>query len=115
MPFRYYGEVLDPELSNLSIFTFGIGFRPSARSSVDLVLHRYKQKVAASKLRGSKLDADPSGLDSRIGDEVDLVIGYREQKNMRMELVLGYFFPGKAFDDDMDGAAFGGVEMRYSF
>ena len=35
--FRYYGEVLDLELSNISIYTAGIGFRPTKMSSIDLV------------------------------------------------------------------------------
>ncbi len=32
---KYYGEVLNPELSNLSVLTAGVGIRPSPRSSID--------------------------------------------------------------------------------
>jgi hypothetical protein len=39
------GERLDPELSNLLIFTGGIGIRPTRRSSIDLVYHHYLQDV----------------------------------------------------------------------
>jgi hypothetical protein len=35
--FKYYGQVLDPELSNLAIFTVGIGIRPRESFSLDLV------------------------------------------------------------------------------
>ena len=33
--FKDYGEVLDPELSNLAIFTVGLGLRPSEKFSLD--------------------------------------------------------------------------------
>ena len=39
--FKYYGELFDPELSNLMIFTGGIGIRPTRNSSIDLVYHYY--------------------------------------------------------------------------
>jgi len=39
--FDYYGVVFDPKLSNLQVFTAGIGVRPLRKSSVDGVYHHY--------------------------------------------------------------------------
>ena len=37
--FKVYGEALDPELSNLKIFTMGFGFQPAPRVSVEPQRH----------------------------------------------------------------------------
>jgi alginate production protein len=39
--FKYYGEVFEPELSNLYITTIGFGIRPLEETSIDLVYHTY--------------------------------------------------------------------------
>ena len=65
--FRYYGELLDPELANLHILTAGIGGRLSRNVSLELVGHRYRQDVATRTIFGDKLDRRPSGLDTDIG------------------------------------------------
>ncbi|MFB3068799.1 MAG: alginate export family protein, partial [Acidobacteriota bacterium] len=47
--FDYYGVLFDPELSNLQVFTAGIGFRPIVKSSVDVVYHHYTQHTAVDE------------------------------------------------------------------
>ena len=94
---QYYGELLDPELSNLAIFTGGIGIRPTKRSSIDLVYHYYLQDKVSTSIRSAEIDADPSGLSKRLGSEIDLVVGYEKLKDIEVKCVLGYFIPGKAF------------------
>jgi alginate production protein len=112
--FKYYGELLDPELSNLAIFTGGIGIRPTRRSSIDLVYHYYLQDKASTTIRDSQLDADPSGLSKRLGSEIDLVVGYEERKDVDVKLVLGYFIPGKAFPK-ADSSLFVSFEIEWEF
>jgi alginate production protein len=113
--FKYYGEVLEPELSNLRITTVGFGIRPSRRSSVDLVYHHYRQDIAEDELRDAAIEAVPDGDDVDIGHGLDLVIGYREIQDLKLELVLGAFFPGRAFDPATDDAYFGSFEVKYSY
>ena len=112
--FKYYGEVFDPELSNLAIATAGLGFRPTRRSSVDLVYHHYWQAKAVDDLRDSALDAEPNGEHRDLGHELDLIIGLREFQNIAWELVLGAFLPGDGFDED-DNAYFVGSDLRFEF
>ena len=62
---KYYGEALDPELSNLQILTAAVGFRPAPNISVDLVYHRYKTNKLASDLRNAALTAEMNQDSSR--------------------------------------------------
>lgn len=103
---KYYGEVFDPELSNMSIFTVGIGMWPSARSSIDLVYHRYGLDEPSDELRDAAVEEDLDGTGRELGDEIDLVFGYRGKRGVKAELNLGYFRPGRAFGDDADDDAF---------
>ena len=112
--FKYYGEVFDPELSNMAIGTVGLGFRPTKRSSVDLVYHHFWQTKAVDELRDSAIDADPNGEHRDLGQELNLIFAMREFDDIDLELVLGMFLPGDAFDEN-DNAFFIGSEIRFDF
>lgn len=116
--FKYYGEMFQPELSNMHIFTAGVGLRPISRTSVDLVYHWYEQDEARNRIRDSDLAARPNGLSRKLGSEIDLVVGYRGKGDpkLALELVMGYFMPGAAFSAPADADAFfGKFEIKYSF
>ncbi len=113
--FRYYGELVDPELSNLDVKTVGVGIRPISQGSVDLVVHRLRQVNAAPFLRNAALDVRPSGLSTDIGTEVDLVFGFRHARNLKLEWVLGVLRAGKAFPDDTERAVMSHLQMDVSF
>ena len=114
--FKYYGEVLDPRLTNLMVFTGGLGVRPFEKTSFDLVYHYYMQDHASTRVRGSDLDTDPTGLSTHIGSEVDFVVGYQGIPHLQTKFVLGYFFPGRAFTEPWhDGAFLASFLLRYTF
>ena len=114
--FQYYGEVLDPRLSNLMIFTGGVGVKPSGKTSLDLVYHYYLQDYASKTISGSDLSLHPTGLSKDVGSELDLVAGYQEIAQLQAKLVLGYFLPGAAFaGTSRDGAFNAQIQLRYSF
>lgn len=109
---QYYGEVFDPELSNLGILTLGAGFRPSRNSSIDIIYHRYLQPRLQDDFRDVAIDEDPEGERRHIGDGIDIVVGFEEIENFNVELVGGVFLPGSAFEEN-DPAFFGGVMFVY--
>ncbi len=113
--FKYYGRVLDPELSNLQILTVGAGLKPSQRSSVDLVYHHYRQHRPADFLRDSNLSVEPTGRSRDLGHGLDLILGYQDESTLSAELVLGAFFPGKAFPKHAKTAYFAGLEFSIQF
>jgi len=112
--FRYYGELVDPELSNLTVLTAGVGARLGERSSLDLVVHDYRQDVAADRLRDTSLDARPTGESRDLGRGVDLVFGSRGMAGWDLEVVLGAFRPGAAFVEH-DEAWLTKFQARYRF
>jgi alginate production protein len=102
--FKYYGEALDPELSNLKIFTVGFGFRPARNVTVDLVYHRYRLDKIADAIRNSALTALMNLDDARpskdVGSAFDIVLGIRRLFGVRrlgVDLRAGWFYPGDAF------------------
>lgn len=98
--FLVYGGALRPELSNISISTIALGLPLLRNSSVELAWHRYRQVVPAPFLRNSRLDAEPNGIDPRLGDGLDLVIGLRESRSIDVALTASAFRSGSAFGAD---------------
>lgn len=95
--FRYYGELLRPELSNLHVLTLSVGLPLLRNSSAEVVYHRYHQDHAAPFMRDSRIKAKPLGKDTSIGEEWDIVIGIEEWKHVELELVAALFRPGNAY------------------
>ena len=112
--FRYYGELVDPELANLHIGTLGLGYLISDTSSLDVVGHYYRQDKAARRLLGSDLDKKANGVDRELGWEIDAILGLRPVPAWDIEMVLGWFNPGKAFEE-ADQAWLGKVQLRYRY
>jgi alginate production protein len=113
--FKYYGAAFDPELSNLRIFTAGYSFRPTEKSSVDLVGHYYLQDVAAAEVRNAGLGVTPTGRSTRLGSELDLIIGFREWKNADLRVVFAAFIPDDALSPVIRTSYFAGVDLEVSF
>lgn len=114
--FKYYGEVLDPRLTNLMIFTGGAGIKPSPVTSFDLIYHYYLQDHASTRIRGSDLAADPTGLSKHLGSELDGVVGYHGIPHLYTRFIVGYFWPGSAFADaSRNGAFTASMLLRYNF
>ncbi|MEN8132358.1 MAG: alginate export family protein [Pseudomonadota bacterium] len=112
---KYYGEMVDPELSNLQVATLGLGLRPTRRTSLDLVYHNLRQHKATTDVHDWEIDADPNGRSTDIGNEIDFIVGYRIKPHHKGSLIIGRFNPGNAFPNDADNALFGELELQYEF
>ena len=114
--FRYYGELMRPELANLHVDTVGVGLRPRNKTSLDLVFHRYRLDEPASELVDAAMeDRTLNLIDLDIGSEWDLVVGYEQMVHWEFELDLGYFMPGDAFLGPTDPAASVRFKSKYIF
>lgn len=111
--FRYYGEVMDPELSNLQIITAGWGVRPTERTAVDLVGHGYRQVEAVAGATRSDLRTQATGTIRGLGKELDLIVGMRE-RFVTVELVGGMFWPGAGLVGN-DRAYLLAGQLRFKF
>ncbi len=114
VPVRYYGEMFDPELSNLIIPSVGLGVRPTGTTSVDLLFHRYWQEVASSSIRESQLREKPTGRSRDLGSEVDLVAGIDQIFDVGLKSAFGMFVPGRAFARSRAGFVMR-AKVRYDF
>lgn len=120
--FSLYGEAADPEMRNLRVTSLGLGLHPDPRSSIDLVWHHYRQPVIAA-FEHAEFDPRGDRLDSaHLGDEFDLLVGWRPRDDLRLEVVLGWFRPGARLraDDEADspragGARFARAELTWRF
>jgi len=103
--FRYYGEVIDPELFNLRVWTLNAGFRPARRISFDLSFHDFRQDRASKSFHELAIDDTPSGESPDLGREWDIAFGYEPNRNFEVRLTAGVFRPGAAFDDATSATA----------
>lgn len=110
----YYGELLDPELSNLQVVTVGLGARPRRNLGLDLVAHRYIQTVLRASLPSSALDVAASGTDGRLGHEVDLALTLRSGR-LDLDLATGVFVAGPGIATPRRVAFFWRPQLRVYF
>ncbi len=114
--FRYYGELLRPELSNLRVLTFAIGRRFLSASSVDLVYHNYRQVYADTVLRAARIDTPLTGENRDIGDEIDLIIGVEEWRHWELKFIGSVFFAGDAYGPGAQERAYSAdLQLKYIF
>lgn len=112
--FRYYGEVLRPDLSNIAIGTVALGVPVGEHSWIETIWHRYRQPIADNRVSGSRLNRNPDGTDPRLGDELDVVISHRPPSGWVFELTGGVFRAGPAFGSQEDGVA-GLAELKIDY
>ena len=113
---QYYGELFDPELSNLMVFTAGSGIKPFQKASVEVLYHSYLQHRPANTIKESNLLTDPSGRSRRLGNEIDFVIALEDIKKFDVQTIFGLFLPGQAFPQESDNPAFfSELKLRYNF
>ena len=97
---RYYGELFDPELANLTVTTLSASVRPFDGASLTLLLHSYRQDAASALTPNTELRTTPNGLSRDLGTEIDLVFGYRLDSTLTVEVIASRFEPGAAFAGD---------------
>lgn len=95
--FRFYGELLRPELSNLAITSALFGFAVTSNSRLTLGYHRFRQVQPAAYLRDARLAISPTGENKDIGQEVSLLAEIREWENLKLVLAAATFKAGQAF------------------
>jgi alginate production protein len=96
--FRTYGEILRPELSNLSIPVVAVRFPILSKTYVEFAYRHFRQLHAAPFLRGEpRIEAEPNGIKKNIGQEWMLYSLIKEWKKIEIELVGAAFRSGNAY------------------
>ena len=110
-----YGELFDPELSNLTVVSVGFGVRPRRGLALDLVYHRYAQAEASTSLPSNTITGQLTGVARRLGQEVDVVVTLRALPGLDLDLAGGAFLPGSAFSGRTRPAFFWRPQLRFYF
>lgn len=113
---RNFGDVLQPELSNLHVLTAGAGMLVGTFSDLNLFYHYYHLDEPAAALRHSSIAADLNGRDRSLGHGADLIFNTDLSKqfglqtrgldNMRFKFLLSGFRAGEAYGDAEHETAF---------
>ena len=115
--FKYYGEVLDPELVNLEVWTAGVGLRLGQRVSMDVVGHLYRQHRPDDDLEAAlPLDGAPDGDSPDLGREADFILGVQNiLGRASVAYGTGVFQPGAALETTDRLAVRHRVSVRIGF
>jgi alginate production protein len=113
--FKYYGEAVDPDLSNIGIATAAVGARLSEIRSIDVVYHHYVLDHASGGLYAARIDRQPTGVARVLGDSIDLIVGHRDRSGLELEMIAGYFMPGAAFGHDARSHVRAQLKIKYNF
>lgn len=113
--FARYGEILEPELSNLRVATLGLGIPLLRRSSLDLVLHDYRLVERADSLRDARLDLELAGS-RHVGSGADLVLALEEWDRFQMTAIASAFRAGETVAERRERWTYGGfLSLRLAF
>jgi len=95
--FRTYGEILRPELSNLSIPVLAVRFPIFSKSHVEFAYRHFRQVHAAPFLRDARIEAEPNGINKNVGQEWMLYSLIKQWRKIEIELVGAAFRAGHAY------------------
>jgi alginate production protein len=112
----YYGELLDPEISNIKINTACFGFLPLKDFSVQVAYHIYKQDEPDDRLRGDLYDppARPNGSSDDIGQETDVILGVTNIWNrLSLSWIFAIFEPGDAYIQPYRKATLNKLNLKF--
>lgn len=110
----YYGELFDPELSNLQVLTAGLGLRPARTVGVDFVWHTYVQSVLKDSIPSSAFDLDATEASGLLGHEFDTAVTIRAGR-FDIDLAGGVFLAGPGLTDRPRVAFFWRPQVRLYF
>ena len=111
-----FGELYQPELSNLSIDIIGIAWEFSDGIELALISYDYQQRERAEEMRDVSIEVDTTGDSRDLGREIDMVLTVDARPGMELILTLAEFDPGKAYGEfSNETSSFVKFELDYEF
>ena len=97
-----FGELYQPELSNLKVDVIGVRWQVNESLQLSLLSFDYQQDKLADEMRDVGIDLDPSGLSRDLGNEIDLIVTIETTDGLELILTAAEFNPGKAYGSFAD-------------
>ena len=94
-----FGELYQPELSNLSVDIVGIAWELSNGVELALIRYDYEQRELAEEMRDVSIEVDTTGESRDLGSEIDLVLTVDARAGLELILTLAEFDPGRAYGE----------------
>lgn len=111
-----FGELYQPELSNLEIDVIGIKWRVDDNVEVSILSFDYKQSELADEMRNVSIELDPTGLSRDLGREIDIVVTIEADNGIEFIVTAAEFDPGKAYGSAaIETSNFINIELAYEF
>lgn len=111
-----YGQLFQPEISNLVIKSFGVEWDGYDGVNLALVWFDYRQDKLADEMRDVGIETDPDGLSKDLGSEIDLIATITAYPNLEVVLTLAEFDPGAAYGaNEGDTSSYFSIEIDYEF
>lgn len=111
----YYGFVVAPELSNLTVATLTAGYPLLTNSYVYVKSHQYRQSGLTNSLRNFSADLALTGRSTDIGRALDIELNYAESARWSTSLTIGYFKPGKGVQSPRNLLHYSLLNFNYWF
>jgi len=111
-----FGELYQPEISNLIVQMFGIEWEAHEGVEIALMYYDYEQDERSDEIADVTIEVDPTGLSSDLGREVDLVVTIEAFDSLELVLIAARFEAGKAYGTyDGETSNLLSFELEYEF
>jgi len=111
-----FGELYQPELSNMLVRTYGVVWYPRPNLEIALLGYDYEQVHASEDMRDVSIDFGPNGIDRDLGREIDLIFTLEALDGLELILIAAEFEAGAAYGSRKgERAHYVSIELDYTF
>ncbi len=111
-----FGELYQPELSNISIGLVGIEWRVASGVTLALLRYDYEQDEPAEEMRDVSIENDLTGASRDLGHEIDLILTIDKDDRLDIVLTAAEFEPGSAYGAlEGETASYFNIEIGWEF
>ena len=111
-----FGELYQPEISNMVVQVFGIEWEAYEGVEIALMHYDYEQDKRSDEIRDVTIEVDPTGLSNDLGREIDLIVTIEAYDRLELVLIAAQFEAGKAYGvNDGETSNFISIELEYEF
>jgi len=114
--YHYYGELYQPELSNIQIHSLGVNFEAVDDLDITLIMHNYRQDELDTEMREVAIDFDTNGLNRDLGNEIDLIATFAIADELEIKFISAVFEAGDAYSANSGKKSrYWSIELNYEF
>lgn len=111
-----YGELYQPEISNLVVQAYGVEWEAYDGVEIALMYYDYEQDERSDQIADVSIEVDPTGLSRDLGKEIDLVVTIEAYDSLELIFIAAQFEAGKAYGVYEDETSnFLSFELNYEF